>query len=171
MQGAALHSCTSLSCLNPGPVLQSCATFDGPLFAGSLVTHLDMPDHVAATPQMTALHHLQQVQQGFSMPAGQLHQDLHQLPLSYLPTTPLQHAAELQLQRLTKVSMYRLILQYTLCLRLVCMCSDGVLSIQIVTEALLHSVTAGISGMSVINGKQSRGDVETMHCVAWHPPS
>lgn len=73
------------------------------LSTGSLVTDLDMADAGVGT-QLNALHHLQQVQQGFSMPAGQLHQDLHELPLSYLPTTPLQHAAELQLQRLTKVN-------------------------------------------------------------------
>lgn len=71
--------------------------------AGSLVTHLDLAEPEPGT-QVNALHHLQQLQQGFSMPAGQLQQDLHQMPLSHLPTTPLQQLAEQQLQRLTQVS-------------------------------------------------------------------
>ena len=71
--------------------------------AGNLVTHLDMAEPETGT-QLNALHHLQHLQQGFNMPASQLQQDLHQMPLSHLPTTPLQQLAEQQLQRLTQVS-------------------------------------------------------------------
>lgn len=98
----------------------------GKLVAGSMFGHLDMTDldfgsqtaaihegpprPTALTPlalQATALtaggpHHLQQFQHGFG--SSQLHLSLHQLPLSHMPSTPLQHAAERQLQQLAQVT-------------------------------------------------------------------
>ena len=70
---------------------------------GGLITHLDTGD--MGSSHMKALQHLQQVQHGFSAPAHQLHPSQHQLPLSYLPTTPLQQAAERQLRHLAQVLM------------------------------------------------------------------